>query len=656
MIGDSLRELVLIRVAIFFLNYSIPVGLALLVALQCATGAISWWLWPGAGPGPSSFSQLLTATVAAIVALDTAFALAVYLPYKRRAERLTASPPPTLSRLQRQKLFDACFDNISDCEAYLRGWFLGADIRDIRRDNVHEFLTWAFFDRDSSAASATGVYGPPLDQGQEEELQGYLDEIDRRLRAASSDGVGLLPGHGPARSLRLSIDEVHMRFRSSTWYLIVMAVDIFTHLTLTFMGFKYHAPHTASALDVLPPRPQLWLPKALVPRGPSPSASMAYWHRPHTSRTRKPVLFIHGIGIGLLPYMKFMSEVAARDADAGDDGQVGIIALEILPISMRFSGAPLNKEAFLKSVSDILGHHGWATRNVADTGSVDNDGDDDDGFVLVSHSYGSVLTTHILRDAALSAQVSAAVLVDPVSLLLHMPEVAFNFTRRLPRRANEWQLWFFASMDPSTAVTLARYFFWQHNLIWKEELLSRPPRRAGREHAAEDADAHAPVSANDDNDGLGRDKQLQTGWATDFSCGPLARGADITGPAGAAPPAGVRKRKVAVSLAGWDIILDARRVAEYLLRDGDKTRPTWSGEETQATSRAGFQDGEIITPSGPGPLPPAATGDEGDGTAGYMTASGIEILYFPTLDHAQVFDNDAERRRVVHVVRRYCRD
>ncbi|KAL8365361.1 hypothetical protein RB595_004252 [Gaeumannomyces hyphopodioides] len=649
MIGDSLAELVFIRISIFLLHYSIPVGLALLIALQCTTGVVSWWLWPGTGPGPSSFARLLAATIAAVVVLDSAFALVVYLPYKRRAERLVASYPPAMSPLQRRKLFDTCFENIPDCETYLRGWFLGADMRDIRRDNVHEFLVWAFFDRDSSAVSATVECGLLLDQDEETELQGYLDEIDSRLRAASSDGVGLLPGHGPARSLRLSVDEVHMRFRSFIWYLIVMAVDIFTHLTLTCMGFKYYAPPMAGALDVLPPRPQLWLPKALVPCGPSPSASMAYWHRPHTSRTRKPVLFVHGIGIGLLPYMKFMFEVAARDAYASDDGQVGIIALEILPISMRFAGAPLDKETFLKSVSDILGHHDWVTQDVADAGNGGGGGGDDDGFVLVSHSYGSVLTTHILRDTALGAQVSAAVLIDPVSLLLHMPEVAFNFTRRLPRRANEWQLWFFASMDPSTALTLARYFFWQHNAIWKEELLWRP-RRGGRADAAEDTYAHAPAAANDAK--LQQQNLPQTGWATGHSCGPVARGVDITGPVGAAPPARVRKRKVAVSLAGWDIILDARRVAEYLLRDGGKGRPTSNDEGIQA-SRAGSQDGPM-TPGGP--LPPASTGEEGDGTGGYTARSGIEVLYFPTLDHAQVFDKDAERRRVVHVVRRYCRD
>ncbi|KAL8300119.1 hypothetical protein RB593_009800 [Gaeumannomyces tritici] len=655
MIGDSLAEFVFIRIAIFLLHYSIPVGLALLVALQCTTGVVSWWLWPGTGLGPSSFAQVLAATIAAVVAFDSAFALVVYLPYRRRAERLVASYPPPMSPLQRRKLFDTCFENVPDCETYLRGWFLGAEIRDIRRDNVHEFLAWAFFDRDSSAVSATVESGLLLDQDEEAELQGYLDEIDGRLRAAaSSDGVGLLPGHGPARSLRLSVDEVHMRFRGFIWYLIVMAVDIFTHLTLTSMGFKYHAPPMAGALHVLPPRPQLWLPKALVPRGPSPSASMAYWHRPHMSQTRKPVLFIHGIGIGLLPYIKFMFEVAARDTNASDDGQVGIIALEILPISMRYAGAPLDKETFLKSVSDILGHHGWTTRDVADAGNADGDDNGDDGFVLVSHSYGSVLTTHILRDMELGAQVSAAVLIDPVSLLLHMPEVAFNFTRRLPRRANEWQLWFFASMDPSTALTLARYFFWQHNAIWKEELLWRA-RRGGRADAAEDtyAHAHATAAPTANNAKLQQQNPPRTGWATDYSCGPVARGVDITGPVGAAPPARVRKRKVAVSLAGWDIILDARRVAEYLLRDGGKGRPTTSGHSEIRAGRAGSRDGPVA-PSGL--LPPAATGEEGDGTGGYTTRSGIEMLYFPTLDHAQVFDKDAERRRVVHVVRRYCRD
>jgi len=34
--------------------------------------------------------------------------------------------------------------------------------------------------------------------------------------------------------------------------------------------------------------------------------------------------------------------------------------------------------------------------------------------------------------------------------------------------------------------------------------------------------------------------------------------------------------------------------------------------------------------------------------------SGIDILWFPDLDHAQVFDKKTNRARVLHVIRKYC--
>ena len=43
--------------------------------------------------------------------------------------------------------------------------------------------------------------------------------------------------------------------------------------------------------------------------------------------------------------------------------------------------------------------------------------------------YGSVVTTHLLRTPELASQISSIVLVDPVSLLLHQPDVAYNFVR-----------------------------------------------------------------------------------------------------------------------------------------------------------------------------------------------------------------------------------
>lgn len=60
-----------------------------------------------------------------------------------------------------------------------------------------------------------------------------------------------------------------------------------------------------------------------------------------------------------------------------------------------------------------------------------------------------------------------------MSILLHLPDVAYNFTRRLPKEANEHQLYYFASMDMGVSHTLSRHFFWNENILWKKDLKGR---------------------------------------------------------------------------------------------------------------------------------------------------------------------------------------
>ena len=64
-------------------------------------------------------------------------------------------------------------------------------------------------------------------------------------------------------------------------------------------------------------------------------------------------------------------------------------------------------------------------------------------------------------------------MIDPVTILLHLPDVAFNFTYRKPKQANELQLHYFASTDMGVAHTLGRCFFWQEIILWKHELTGR---------------------------------------------------------------------------------------------------------------------------------------------------------------------------------------
>lgn len=112
------------------------------------------------------------------------------------------------------------------------------------------------------------------------------------------------------------------------------------------------------------------------------------------------------------------------------------------------------------AIHQILKHHGW------------------DRIVLASHSYGSVIATWLLRDPDMAAMIGPLLFVDPVAFSFHAPAVPWNFLRRKPRTASEWQLWYFASTDPDVAVTLTRRFDWVANSLWRDDVADR--KKAGR--------------------------------------------------------------------------------------------------------------------------------------------------------------------------------
>ena len=212
------------------------------------------------------------------------------------------------------------------------------------------------------------------------------------------------------------------------------------------------------------------------------------------------------------------------------DGQIGIIAIEIMPVSFRITSEMPEKDQMCEEILQIVNKHSW------------------EKFVLVSHSYGSVVSTHLLKYRNTASRIGPILLIDPVSILLHLPDVAYNFTCRPPRHANERQLYYFASMDMGVAHTLARRFFWSENILWRE---------------------------------------------------------DVDG------------RKLSVALSGRDLIVDSKAVGRYLangnvrtLQDEEWQERPWKGE-------------------------------------------GVDVLWFQHKDHAQIFDDEKDYRRLVRVVRNY---
>jgi pimeloyl-ACP methyl ester carboxylesterase len=117
---------------------------------------------------------------------------------------------------------------------------------------------------------------------------------------------------------------------------------------------------------------------------------------------------------------------------------------------------PLGREALSAALDVILTAHNF------------------ERAIVVGHSFGTVVTTYLLRTPSIAPRIAGVVLVDPIPFMLHLPDVAYNFCYRSPRTANEWQLWYFASRDPDISRTLARHFFWSESILFKEDIANLP--------------------------------------------------------------------------------------------------------------------------------------------------------------------------------------
>jgi len=295
-----------------------------------------------------------------------------------------------------------------------------------------------------------------------------------------------------------------------------------------------------------------------------------------------PVLFVHGIGIGLYPYTNMLHDIKQSLADS-QDGEVGIIALEIMPISFRITHPALSKDDMVAEIQAILKHHGW------------------EKVILVTHSYGSTIATHLINSPSTQKTIGPIVLIDPITFLLHLPDVAYNFTARKPVHANEYQLWYFASQDPGISHTLKRRFFWSENIIWLEQL-------------------------------------------------------------GQGAPGG--ERGVTVVMAGQDLIVDTKAVSRYLLsptrasfRDSSRLNGHSNGEvgghANGSAENLTIERGSSSKDSTMDVAVSRTNRAKGQWKSLPWKTSGLNLLWFEHLDHAQVFDSAKSRRLVAQAIRRY---
>ncbi|KAK5147696.1 hypothetical protein LTR32_000901 [Rachicladosporium monterosium] len=195
MINHTFFDYLFIRDCILFLHAIGPLSTAYTTVLVFRAIVASSWptlslvnLWCGA---------------------ETAFFL-FFLWYRTHLQREAVHPPPR-SRQERRALFEKVKGEIRNPELFLSGWFRGAKVEEIGKEELKGWLDWAFWD---------GRAGPD----DEEEMEELVKDVEDLVGKQFPDGKG------PAKSLRLTLDPIEMEWRSLLWYGCMMIVDTITHV------------------------------------------------------------------------------------------------------------------------------------------------------------------------------------------------------------------------------------------------------------------------------------------------------------------------------------------------------------------------------------------------------------------------------------------
>ncbi|TFK75836.1 hypothetical protein BDN72DRAFT_785882 [Pluteus cervinus] len=322
----------------------------------------------------------------------------------------------------------------------LRTWFFKAPWSSIRLAEFRKWLYWAMFNADL----------PPTDQiphSYRTALDEALDLLQKRC------GITLEEGSNPETEfIRLSRDPLKTSFRPLLLYVLVYCVN--RYLRRTFRH-KYNLRYTLhNGLECLIRIPENWT----------------------VSTGARPLVFIHGLGLGLLQYTLPLSQLITSFPTRP------ILILLQPQISQDFFHPqylkPIPRDEMTDSLASLLIDLGWVDKLKQDS----PDSDDDDappnkGVTMLSHSNGSV--THAWMLKSHPRMITHSCFVDPVTFCLWEGDVCYNFVYKPCRTGIELIMRYFVSTELGVANCLQRHFDWASSSLFFEEIPNaRDPARA----------------------------------------------------------------------------------------------------------------------------------------------------------------------------------
>ena len=317
---------------------------------------------------------------------------------------------PERSGASQLELWRKCLDEDTTISAadFIRGWFLpsqhkGTEVRlsELRRDNVAEFISYAVHSRRVDELDA--VAGA--------EIERCICMVEERV-AAEEAVIGFRFEEGyndqlSAMTLNLDPPSSTMQPRPLLYYLLtdVLASTV-TGAIMHARGFRRYSEGKLS----------YWHHSGDV-AGPSDKMSDRMCRVTHldvagASGEATPLVFVHGVGLGLTPYLDFLKRL--RELRSSGGHRPPMLVLELPFVSQRLAGLwSLPQEVrTTEEIGRAMARHQMPRAT------------------FVGHSLGTVYMSWVakLRPELLAS----CVFIDPIVFLLHQRKVRPPAQRFMP--------------------------------------------------------------------------------------------------------------------------------------------------------------------------------------------------------------------------------
>lgn len=333
--------------------------------------------------------------------IDVAWFLYSY--FQAQAMNVPAKPEPVSRNML--ELWDKCLTESPDGpEDFVVGWFYDAPLATIAREDVENWLAWGCF---------STTWEKLVPESRAEALT-VLDLIQERLKYRFP---ARKPGQEPVACMRFTIEPMEWTHKPLMFYAVCQG--LLGGLGTLSMWNEGFSRHRTGVFD--------------------------YWVRmPETEEGRKrtPIVFVHGIGVGLVMYLTLIKALMKQDCP--------IICLELPFISSNIAPNVPSISEQVSSIDAICERWGLTKA------------------MFVGHSYGSVILSWMAQH--LPSRVAGLTFIDPVVMMLNLKNILFNF---LYKHDGDGKISDLIGTELHINNALRRNFWWYRNIVWASDLQRR---------------------------------------------------------------------------------------------------------------------------------------------------------------------------------------